>query len=186
MTRCLVDWATAETKTGQRKWDKEMYRAHPDIFLTLPKAFSSLDPFYQGHMQSLSNTTPQRQRTFLQFTCSPGSRLKTSSYRPQWRGKSGRKEAIKRWGGGGVHRKRLTSVLCVLSVATAVSGSVEHKSHQGELSGPAGKNQKGSLPAQKHFCTTSSCTVFVISWLQLGNIINFFRLLTWVLVQIPK
>lgn len=41
-----------------------------------------------------------------------------------------------------MHRKRLTSVLCVLSVATAVSGSAEHKSHQGELSGPAGKTQQ--------------------------------------------
>lgn len=38
-----------------------------------------------------------------------------------------------------MHRKRLTSVLSVLRVATAVSGSAEHKSHQGELSGPARK-----------------------------------------------
>ena len=46
-------------------------------------------------------------------------------------------------GGGGVaHQKRLTSVLCVLSVATAVSVSAEHKSHQGESSGPAGKTQE--------------------------------------------
>lgn len=41
-----------------------------------------------------------------------------------------------------MHRKRLTSVLCVLSVATAVSGSAEHKSHEGELSGAAGKTQQ--------------------------------------------
>lgn len=107
--------------------------------ITYPKTFfSSRDPFYRGHMQSLPNTTSQRQLTFLQFTCTPGSRLKTSSYRTQ----SGRKEAMRTWRGGGVHRKRLTSVLCVRSVATAVSGSAEHKSHQGGVIGPAGKTQQ--------------------------------------------
>ena len=126
------------------KQDKENVRmgCMEHIFLTLPKTFSSLDPFYQGHMRSLPNTTSQRRLTFLQFTCSPGSHNKNSPYRSRWRGKSGRKEAMRTWRGGGVHRKRLTSVLCVQSVATAVSGSAEHKSHQGELSGPAGKTQQ--------------------------------------------
>lgn len=78
-----------------------MHGAHPDIFLTLPKTFSSLDPFYQGHMQLLPNTTSQRQLTFLLFTCSPGSQLKNSSHRPQRRGKSDRKDATSRWTGGG-------------------------------------------------------------------------------------
>lgn len=78
----MVDWATTKTKrlkiswvkikTGQRKWEKEI-----------------VNPFHQGHMQSLPNTTSQRRLTFLKFTCSPGSQSKNllSSYRSQWKGK---------------------------------------------------------------------------------------------------
>lgn len=40
---------------------------------------------------------------------------------------------MRTWRGGGVHRKRLTSVLCVLSVATAVSGSAEQVTSRGVI-----------------------------------------------------
>lgn len=93
----------------------------------------------------------------------------SSSYRPQWRPESGREAAMRGWrgeggwGGGGEHRKSLTSVLCVLSVATAVSGSGEHKSHQGELSGAAGRTREKKV--SKHCWTNSSHTLFIVSWL---------------------
>lgn len=111
-----------------------------------------IHPFCQGYMQLLPNTTSQRQLTFLQLTCSLRSQSKkNSSHSPQWRGKSGRREALGRWGGGVVHRKSLTSVLCVLRVATAVSASAEHKSHQGLLFGQLGKTHRRKRPlSEKH------------------------------------
>lgn len=144
-------------------------------------------------MQSLPNTTSQRQLTFLQFICSPGSQLKTSAYRTKGRGKSDRKEAMRTWRGGRVHRKRLTSVLCVLSVATAVSGSAEHKSHQGELSGPAGKPQQREKVsaftktlllnriAYSWVYRFTICILFPIQYLSFGtpNFIHFLNILLW-------
>lgn len=143
-----------------------MHGAHPDIFLRLPKTFSSLDPFYQGHMQLLPNTTSQRHLTFLQFTCSPGSEHETAPIDlSEGECELGKKQRADKEEEKEEHRKSLTSVLCVLGVATAVSGSAKHKSHQGELSGTAGKTQqrKRSLSAQKHGCKTSFCTAFVVS-----------------------
>lgn len=86
----------------------------------------------------------------IQHSCSLHAHHDTQSKQLQWRGKSGRKKATRRWSaGGGAHRKRSSSVVCVLSVATAVSGSEERKSHRGELSGSAGKVQRSKTSSAR-------------------------------------
>lgn len=114
--------------------DENTNGAHPDIFLTLPKTFSS---------RNLRDPLAHHQLKFLELTSSHGSQLKISSCRPQRRQAGNKEKAIRDEGGGGVHRKRSTSDLCVLTVATAVSGSAEHKSHQGELCDRQGRLSRG-------------------------------------------
>lgn len=114
--------------------DENTNGAHPDIFLTLPKTFSSRNP---------RDPLAHHQLKFLELTSSHGSQLKISSCRPQRRQAGNKEKAIRDEGGGGVHRKRSTSDLCVLTVATAVSGSAEHKSHQGELCDRQGRLSRG-------------------------------------------
>lgn len=55
-----------------------------------------------------------------------------------------RKAAMRTWGGGGDHRKSLTSVLWDLSVATAVSGSAEQVTSRGFIW------RKNQVPAFKN------------------------------------
>lgn len=137
--------------------DENTNGAHPQIFLTLPKTFSSHNP---------RGSLAHHQLKFLAFTSWHGSQLKISSCRPQRRQAGNKEKAIRNE--GGVYRKRSTSDLCVPTVATAVSGSTEHKSYQGELCGPAGKTQQ----REKGLCLNKIQfpTVFITSWLGVRTI----------------
>lgn len=131
--------------------DENTNGAHPQIFLTLPKT-----------SHNLRGSLAHHQLKFLEFTSWHGSQLKISSCRPQRRQAGNKEKAIR--DEGGVYRKRSTSDLCVPTVATAVSGSAEHKSYQGELCGPTGKTQQRG---GKGLCLNKIQfpTVFITSWL---------------------
>lgn len=134
------------------------------IFQTLLKTFSSLDPFYQGHMQSLPNTTSQRQLTFLQFTCSPGSHKITA---PIEAGEEENQAEKKQWGHEEEEEEESTGKgwpqFCVFGVLPQLYLVQQNTSHiKGSYLDRQGRLSRGkrSLTAQKHCCTNLLvCTV---------------------------
>lgn len=188
----VADWLTAETKSENlsseslnthSKLGMKTQTEHTLTFLRCypkPSPHATLIPDY-----SLPTTTSQSQLKFLELTSLHGSQLENSSHGPQWRqaGKKSHKGWRRR---RRMYRKRLTSDLCVLSVATAVSGSAEHKSHKGELSGPAGKTQQ----RERVSAWTKILLHSVLQYLMpLGSgcelFVNFSILLPQLFLQIP-
>lgn len=135
---------------GEKVWKnggKKDERSTLWHFFDITQTLSSLDPFYQGHMQSLPNAASQRQLTFLQFTCSPGSVIKIKKKQLLQTSAKGEHQAgEKQWGDEEeeAHTGKGWPQFCVFWVLPQLCLFQQNTSHikEGELSGAAGETQQ--------------------------------------------